>query len=622
MINNTPYQLNQQTNDITLEELYGLNVPGVHVTKVIPRRENPNSDELTGVLVEVEQTPPNVCPYCGNSDSAFHRHFTTMRRFKHPDLCGTPTAVLFHSVRYKCSKCSRTFTPKALIENKHSMLTGAMAKAIIKTHTDQQCITYRRAARFLGVSDYHVKRVIEDHCDKERNLTQEDINPIKEPKEICDSDTCANSTPSSNLVREEEPKASCDSDISANSTPSSNLVREEEPKASCDSDISANSTPSSNLVREEEPEESSDSDISANSTPSSNLVMEEEPEQNVSSLSSDTPNVSEKKTWKCNFVVPDYTIRRIWIDEISMHHRHYLTFIYDVDHHDLLFVTEKNNKNAIKSFFEWGKEKIAPDLSIACDMNAPYLSAFTEVLPNCKITFDRFHIIGHVIHDLTECCKAVVSLLPDNSKAKALFNNETKDAFRIFFSRGKNLKKGERAKLNLLLKSHPDIKAFHDIYKDILACYDNAKSYSDFRQQILIICQNMLKIEVNSEVFTACKKDKSLFKACCYEFELDNIPRILSNQGYDDEAIHQLINNNQVGESKITKMVRRFIKHLPNIARFAESKLTTGPIEGRNNLVKLIKKAKFGIKNLDSFVNVVKLRIRQEYSRNLKTKWP
>ena len=574
MINNTPYQLNQQTNYITLEELYGLNVPGVHVTKVIPRRENPNSDELTGVLVEVEQTPPNVCPYCGNSDSAFHRHFTTMRRFKHPDLCGTPTAVLFHSVRYKCSKCSRTFTPKALIENKHSMLTGAMAKAIIKTHTDQQCITYRRAARFLGVSDYHVKRVIEDHCDKERNLTQEDINPIKEPKEICDSDTCANSTPSSNLVREEEPKESCDSDICANSSPSSNLVREEEP------------------------------------------------EQNVSSLSSDIPNVSEKKTWKCNFVVPDYTIRRIWIDEISMHHRHYLTFIYDVDHYDLLFVTEKNNKNAIKSFFEWGKEKIAPDLSIACDMNAPYLSAFTEVLPNCKITFDRFHIIGHVIHDLTECCKAVVSLLPDNSKAKALFNNETKDAFRIFFSRGKNLKKGERAKLNLLLKSHPDIKAFHDIYKDILACYDNAKSYTDFRQQILIICQNMLKIEVNSEVFTACKKDKSLFKACCYEFELDNIPRILSNQGYDDEAIHQLINNNKVGESKITKMVRRFIKHLPNIARFAESKLTTGPIEGRNNLVKLIKKAKFGIKNLDSFVNVVRLRIRQEYSRNLKTKWP
>ena len=574
MINNTPYQLNQQTNYITLEELYGLNVPGVHVTKVIPRRENPNSDELTGVLVEVEQTPPNVCPYCGNSDSAFHRHFTTMRRFKHPDLCGTPTAVLFHSVRYKCSKCSRTFTPKALIENKHSMLTGAMAKAIIKTHTDQQCITYRRAARFLGVSDYHVKRVIEDHCDKERNLTQEDINPIKEPKKICDSDTCANSSPSSNLVREEEPKESCDSDICANSSPSSNLVREEEP------------------------------------------------EQNVSSLSSDIPNVSEKKTWKCNFVVPDYTIRRIWIDEISMHHRHYLTFIYDVDHYDLLFVTEKNNKNAIKSFFEWGKEKIAPDLSIACDMNAPYLSAFTEVLPNCKITFDRFHIIGHVIHDLTECCKAVVSLLPDNSKAKALFNNETKDAFRIFFSRGKNLKKGERAKLNLLLKSHPDIKAFHDIYKDILACYDNAKSYTDFRQQILIICQNMLKIEVNSEVFTACKKDKSLFKACCYEFELDNIPRILSNQGYDDEAIHQLINNNQVGESKITKMVRRFIKHLPNIARFAESKLTTGPIEGRNNLVKLIKKAKFGIKNLDSFVNVVRLRIRQEYSRNLKTKWP
>ena len=600
MINNTPYQLDQQTNDITLEELYGLNDPGVHVKKVIPIRENHNSDELTGVVLEVEQDPPKVCPYCGNSHSqcAIHRHFTTMRRFKHLDLCGTPTAVLFHSVRYKCSKCSRTFTPKALIENKHSMLTETMAKAIIKTHTDQQCITYRRAARFLGVSDYHVKRVIEDHCDKERNLTQEDINPIKEPKESCDSDICANSTQASNLVRSEEPKESCDPDICANSTPSSNLVREEEP------------------------EESSDSDISANSTPSSNLVREKEPEQNVSSLSSDTPNVSEKKTWKCNFVVPDYTIRRIWIDEISMHHRHYLTFIYDVDHHDLLFVTEKNNKNAIKSFFEWGKEKIAPDLSIACDMNAPYLSAFTEVLPNCKITFDRFHIIGHVIHDLIECCKAVVSLLPDNSKAKALFNNETKEAFRIFFSRGKNLKKGERAKLNLLLKSHPDIKAFHDIYKDILACYDKAKSCSDFRQQILSICQHMLKIEVNLEIFTACKKDKSLFKACCYEFELDNIPRILSTQGYDDEAINQLINNNQVGESKITKIVRRFIKHLPNIARFAESKLTTGPIEGRNNLVKLIKKAKFGIKNLDSFVNVVRLRIRQEYSRNLKTKWP
>ena len=30
MINNTPYQLNQQTNAISLEEQFGLNVQGIH----------------------------------------------------------------------------------------------------------------------------------------------------------------------------------------------------------------------------------------------------------------------------------------------------------------------------------------------------------------------------------------------------------------------------------------------------------------------------------------------------------------------------------------------------------------------------------------------------------------
>ena len=185
------------------------------------------------------------------------------------------------------------------------MLTETMAKAIIKTHTDQQCITYRRAARFLGVSDYHVKRVIEDHCDKERNLTQEDINPIKEPKESCDSDICANSTQASNLVRSEEPKESCDPDICANSTPSSNLVREEEP------------------------EESSDSDISANSTPSSNLVREKEPEQNVSSLSSDTPNVSELILDLYFLLFSDFTICRLVV--VFLYRCSFLC--YDVDHH-------------------------------------------------------------------------------------------------------------------------------------------------------------------------------------------------------------------------------------------------------------------------------------------------
>ena len=54
MINNNPYQLNQQTDDITPEELFALNAPGVHVINLIPRRAKTNSDELTGVLVEVE----------------------------------------------------------------------------------------------------------------------------------------------------------------------------------------------------------------------------------------------------------------------------------------------------------------------------------------------------------------------------------------------------------------------------------------------------------------------------------------------------------------------------------------------------------------------------------------
>lgn len=87
------------------------------------------------------------------------------------------------------------------------------------------------------------------------------------------------------------------------------------------------------------------------------------------------------------------------IDETSRARGHsYVTLAADADARRVLFVTEGRDAKTIKELASYLDEHGCPAENISqtsIDMSPAFISGVTKHLPNARITFDKFHIIGH-----------------------------------------------------------------------------------------------------------------------------------------------------------------------------------------------------------------------------------
>lgn len=87
------------------------------------------------------------------------------------------------------------------------------------------------------------------------------------------------------------------------------------------------------------------------------------------------------------------------IDETSRARGHsYVTLAADADARRVLFVTEGRDAKTIKELASYLEEHGCPASTItqtSIDMSPAFISGVTQHLPNARITFDKFHIIGH-----------------------------------------------------------------------------------------------------------------------------------------------------------------------------------------------------------------------------------
>jgi transposase len=88
----------------------------------------------------------------------------------------------------------------------------------------------------------------------------------------------------------------------------------------------------------------------------------------------------------------------IGIDEVSRRKGHrYLTVVYDLERHQLLWVGEERKKETVVEFFrELGKRRSRTVRVVCMDMWADYLRAVQEQVPQAQILFDRFHLVQHL----------------------------------------------------------------------------------------------------------------------------------------------------------------------------------------------------------------------------------
>ncbi len=96
----------------------------------------------------------------------------------------------------------------------------------------------------------------------------------------------------------------------------------------------------------------------------------------------------------------DYSdVSALAIDETSRARGHsYVTLAADAELRKVLFVTEGRDAKTIEELAEYLEEHGCPAQSItsaSIDMSPAFIAGVSQHLPNARITFDKFHVIGH-----------------------------------------------------------------------------------------------------------------------------------------------------------------------------------------------------------------------------------
>jgi transposase len=96
-------------------------------------------------------------------------------------------------------------------------------------------------------------------------------------------------------------------------------------------------------------------------------------------------------------------LKRIAIDEIHLGKRHrFVTLVLDLDSGAVVFVGEGKGADALKPFWKRLKASRATVRAVATDMSPAYISSVLNNLPKAQLVFDRFHVVKLLNEKLTE----------------------------------------------------------------------------------------------------------------------------------------------------------------------------------------------------------------------------
>jgi transposase len=121
-------------------------------------------------------------------------------------------------------------------------------------------------------------------------------------------------------------------------------------------------------------------------------------------ISWDLANNIQKRRLGKRFARPKLKkLKRIAIDEIHLGKQHrYITLVLDLDSGAVVFVGKGKGADALKPFWRKLKSSKAKIRAVATDMSPAYISAVLKNLPKARLVFDRFHVVKLLNEKLTE----------------------------------------------------------------------------------------------------------------------------------------------------------------------------------------------------------------------------
>lgn len=236
-------------------------------------------------------------------------------------------------------------------------------------------------------------------------------------------------------------------------------------------------------------------------------------------------------------------VRYLAVDEFSIRKgHHYMTVVLDLETGQILHVHEGKDGNALIPFLEKLKRKKAKIMAVAMDMSPAYMQAVRQVFPEVDVVHDPYHVV------------TIVNRAIDETR---------RDMARQLSGQDKQVIKGSRF---LLLRALESLKPSS-------------------------LLRLMMLMEINEPLYAAylLKEDLRTFW---------NLPNETLGAAFLDSWIQQA---NSLGLHHLSKLADTLDRHRQGLLSYFKHRISTGPLEGLNNKIKVLKRQAYGFRDMVYF---------------------
>lgn len=292
-------------------------------------------------------------------------------------------------------------------------------------------------------------------------------------------------------------------------------------------------------------------------------------------------DIDKKYLQSLSYLKRPHKAKLIGIDEFLLHKGHrYATIVLDLTTGHVLYLEKGKKKEQAEHFIHsMGSIWMSTVEAVSMDMNAQYDSAFREHAPHVKIVYDKFHMIK-MFNDV------VLSALRRRKQRECLENNDM-----AFYK----LLKGTRY---LLLTSPKKLKK-----KDEIAHANNVRLRSEYTRKGLSLPPG--------ERFMKANQERKLQDLLAVNEDL-NVAYILLEQFKEAYEVHDIEVMNQglelwyrlARQSKVAELLKfadTIKRHEDGLINSVIYKISSGIVEGTNNLVKTIRRKAYGFRDTEYF---------------------
>jgi len=237
-------------------------------------------------------------------------------------------------------------------------------------------------------------------------------------------------------------------------------------------------------------------------------------------------------------------VKRIGIDEFSFKkgHKDYITVLINLDTHEIIDILEKRDKSYLRSYFQGLPDGICNQIEEFCsDMWGPFQDLGKELFPNALIHVDRFHWTNH----LNKVLDGFRKKLRRDDKDQAVF----KGLKWKLIKRSNKLNEQDKKELQAAFELSPELEILHKMRDDFQSIFDNETSYEWAVFKVNIWLEKAKKLE----------------------------------------------------NKYLNKFTDLFNRHKINILNYCKTRLSSGAVEGTNNLLRTVKRFTFNMSNFQNF---------------------